>query len=56
MMINNALDNDPAIVVVKPASKIRWLFSKVFGLALHISILIAGTNLAEAAWQAWRAC
>jgi hypothetical protein len=55
-MMNSTLSNDPNIVVAKNGTAIKSLFLKLFGLAMHLSILVAGTNLAEKLWRAWGAC
>jgi hypothetical protein len=55
-MMNSTLSNDSNIVVAKNGTAIKSLFLKLFGLAMHLSILVAGTNLAEKLWRAWGAC
>jgi hypothetical protein len=55
-MINNSLRTDSSIVVAKGRTAVKSLFAKIFGLSLHVSILIVGTNLAEYAWRAYGAC
>lgn len=55
-MMNSTLSNDSNIVVAKNGTAIKSLFLKLFGLGMHLSILIAGTNLAEKLWRAWGAC
>jgi len=55
-MMNSTLRTDSKIVVAKNGSALKSLFLKLFALSMHLSILVAGTNLAEKLWRAWGAC
>lgn len=55
-MMNSTLRTDSNIVIAKNGTAIKSLFLKLFALSMHLTILIAGTNLAEKLWRAWGAC
>lgn len=51
--MNTLFTQDPIVMKIKSASKVKLFLSKAFALALHISVLFAGTNLAEYGWRFW---
>ena len=52
-MQKTMFEQDLIIVIKKTSSRIKLKISKAFALALHVTILFAGTSLAEYGWRYW---